>query len=127
MARVRGLDERLQCSGVEVEGPGLDLGEDRLCPGPQDRLHGGEVGEARRHHLGARPHAECHQGEPERLRAGAHTDTEPRSSQRGDFGLESRGLGTEHELPGTQHAQHRGLDVRPDLRPLRCEIQHGNS
>ena len=64
-----GCDRRLDPGGIDVEGGGIDIDIDRLCPQDADRLRGRHKRERRRNHLISRTDAECHHGDLQGIRS----------------------------------------------------------
>ena len=87
---------------VETDRAGID--EDRPGTDARDATARGEKGEAGAEHLVAGPDAEGHQGDENRIRAGAEAERVLRAGELGQRALKPLDLGPEDEVPGAQHA-----------------------
>ncbi len=112
--------------GGQVEGAGVDVGEDRRGAGIRDRLRGGEEGERRQHHLVAGGDSRGHQREVQRVGAGVAADGMRRADEGAELALQRLAFGPEHVASRGQHAADRGVDLGFQRAVLRRRIHHGD-
>ena len=111
----------------QVEGEGIDVGEDGARPGAEDGQRGEGGGERRGDHLVAGTHAQGLEGELEGLGAVGHRHAVRGTHARGQLRLEGLDLGAQDEAARVQHARHRGVDLRPHGLEGAAEVQEGNA
>ena len=105
------LDRAGAACGVDVEGVGIDVGEDRRGAAERDDFGGGAEGEGRTDHGVARADLPGHQSQAQRIGAARAGDRVARAAERRELGLERAHFRTLDELAMRQDA------ARPRRRP----------
>ena len=114
-----GLDRRR----IDVERVREDIHKHRLGPDATHATGCGEEGKRRNDHLIARTDPQSHQRREDRIRPAAHANPVRHTAQCGQFGLESRHIGTENVLLRVQHTIDGRSDLRFDRSILRRKVK----
>ena len=112
--------------GRDVEGGGVDVGENRASAGGEDGEAGERGGEGRGHDLVAGADADRGEGELDRLRPARDPHRVLGAAGRGQLALEGLALAAEDEPARVEDAPHGRLQLATDGRDAGLEIHEGD-
>ncbi len=121
-----GRDGLTDALGVDVEGVGLNVDEDRRRADQHRHFRRRAEGERGADHRVARADALGAQRQHQRIGAAGATDGMARAAECGELGLERAHFGTEHELTMREHARDRRIDRGAQPAPLGRDVDEGN-
>jgi hypothetical protein len=117
-----GANRPAQTCRIDVEGRGIDIGEDGGCAQQGCHLGSRAEGESRAKDCVAAADSLGHQAEEERIGAARARYRMARAAKCRQRGFELAHLGTENELTMIDDAGDRRVDARPKPPALRGEI-----
>ena len=119
-------DRALEPLGIQGEGVGVDVDEDRRRPHQQDRLAGGDEGVGDGHDLVPGADAVGSERQVERVGAVGHRAGVGGAAEIGVFPLELLDVGPEDERRAREHTVDRRVDLRAQALELGLEVDHGD-
>ncbi len=119
-------DATFQMRGVDLEAARIDIDEHRGRTQDQWHLCRGGVGECRQEHRIPWPDPFRHEGDLDRIGAGAHRHAVPGAAQCRQRGFQFRHLRAEDELAVCQHAVQPPAQFVRDACLLRLQVEKRN-